>query len=663
MVITTRNKILSIVLTLLLLATYIFGQVILPDFSLVAHAATTESFDDTDVLDDLMGTSTFKISDYPYKEGANPQIINFVEYCYSYRKNMQDNYGLYIYVYNPSNIDIDTSTYQNKIQMAVEYNSNGTPTRYEKFRLQLCSAVTGGDYRNLFFKFKVVDREIDGKTFADRINTNSRRYDVSGIELLTKGDQNATEYHVGGTYIFTGYAAGHGPDLTAESTLSSTVENLETLSLSVKHTNFRTNVSSLGKGHYNEVNTAYFAVPERIFEEYGFLQKIRAEWWEYKTKMATVTSNEDFYNELMNYIGVDVGDYNADVPIEIYTGFSGWANAGCSFMNFDWTYNVDLETKYNKFGSPTQVCFANSSSNIMPYAFYSPAVSEEEVFDFLYTDPIAGDVDSTILKEWIYNYRNRLGHGYIDVNGRRISKDLFEDYVDEGRTMGYNDKTIDLSDSFDLNSYDSNHTWWDKLWDYGFSWPKTNGDYADVLPIYELKATDLTGTDKKIAERLLVNQNDVTDLKAYYTAETLKGNRVILFRFANTDYYTAKAFTSAGSNEVNCDTYVAQQTVFFDFDIIELTFNKDGVFHVIPVVASPMDIVNDITAPPTEFQWWKILVAIVLLILLIVLLYPVLPYVIRGIWWLICLPFKAISALIRSINKKRKNKPKINKEE
>ena len=47
---------------------------------------------------------------------------------------------------------------------------------------------------------------------------------------------------------------------------------------------------------------------------------------------------------------------------------------------------------------------------------------------------------------------------------------------------------------------------------------------------------------------------------------------------------------------------------------------KAAGVKVIPVVASPMDIVNDITAPPTEFQWWKILVAIVLLILLIVLL-------------------------------------------
>ena len=663
MAITTRNRILTIVLTLLLFVTFLFGQGNLPVSYLVAHAATTDSFDDTNVLDDLIASDTFNIKDYPFRNGVNPQIINFVEYCYSYRKNMQDNYGLYIYIYNPSNIDVDLTSYQNKVQMAVSYNSDGTPDRYEKFRLELCNAVTGGDYKNLFYKFKVVEREINGTYFSDRVNSNERRYDISGIELLTRGEQNATEYHVGGTYKFSGYVAGYGPDLTAESTLTSSVETLETLQLNVKHTNFRTNVSSLGPDHYNEVNTAYFSVPERIYDEYGYLQKIRAEWWEYKTKMATITSNQDFYNQLLDYVGVDVGRYDSSVPVYVYSGYSATVNPGLAMHYFDWTYNIDLETKYNKFGSPTSISYCNHVSTIMPYAFYAPSVDVDQVFDFLYTDPVAGDVDSTVLKEWIYSYKNRLGHGYLDVNGRRISKDLFEDFVDEGRTMGYNDKTIDLSDTFDLNSYDSNHNWWDKLWDYGFSWPKTDGDYANVPPIYEVKSSDLSGSDEDISSRLLVNKNDVADLKAYYAAEKLKGNRVVLFRFANTDYYSAKAFTSGGSTAVQCDTYVAQQTVFFDFDIIELTFNKDGVYHVIPVVSSPMDIVNDFTPPATEFQWWKILLAVVMLILLIVLLYPILPYVLKGIWWLICLPFKAIAALIRSIKKKRKKQDDFNKEE
>ena len=134
----------------------------------------------------------------------------------------------------------------------------------------------------------------------------------------------------------------------------------------------------------------------------------------------------------------------------------------------------------------------------MPYAFYSPAVDVDSIFKFLYSDPIAGSVDSTQVAEWIYSYSNNLGNGYIDCNGRKISKDLFETYVDSGRTMGYNDKTIDLGDTFDLNSYDSTHNWWNKFWDYGFSWPDTSEQYKDVAPIYELKESDFPANKRKL---------------------------------------------------------------------------------------------------------------------------------------------------------------------
>ena len=46
---------------------------------------------------------------------------------------------------------------------------------------------------------------------------------------------------------------------------------------------------------------------------------------------------------------------------------------------------------------------------------------------------------------------------------------------------------------------------------------------------------------------------------------------------------------------------VLGESVFFDFDIIQLTFNRDGVYTVIPVVSSPMDIVNAIT-PPVQMR-------------------------------------------------------------
>ena len=629
---------------------------------IAASNSTGLSFESSNVLDDLFSSTVnglpFDIKNFPFNEKSSIQILNFVEFCYTYKESKKDDFGLYVYVYNPQGLDIDKTSKQNKIQLATYSDEFGE--HYDKFELQFINEAEQSNYKGLFYKYKIVDKKgADGKTLIDRVNSNERVYKVSGIELLTKGNTNATEYGVGGTYKFSGYAKGYGPDVNAESNLVCSVENLETLSLEVHHTNYRTGVSSLGADHYNEVNTVYFAVPNRIFKEYGNLQKIRAEWWEYKTKMAAITSNYDYYkNTLLPYTGTYTGEYNSSVNNYLYSGYYGQSGMGYANHYFDWTYNKDLSMKSSLMF--TQTYHSDKVSDIMPYAFYSPAVDVDSVFKFLYSDPIAGSVDSTQVAEWIYTYSNNLNHGYIDCNGRKISKDLFEDDVDSGRDMGYNDKTIDLGDTFDLNSYDSNHNWWNKFWDYGFSWPDTSEQYSDVAPIYELKESDLSGSDADISKKLLINSDDVDELKDFFDAAEKNDERVILFRFANTDYYCAPAFAPHVQNITKTDTYVAQQTVFLDFDIIELTFNKDGVYHVIPVVSSPMDIVNGFTPPPPKFEWWKVILALLILVLLFVLIYPILPHVISFVIFIfkwvvkiILLPFKMIGKAF-----KRKKKPK-----
>lgn len=642
----------SIALLLLVCTLFLAWQ----STGLSASAGSTGyAFDSTDVMEDLnsseLNGDKFNVVKYTFHDSQQPSILNFVEFGYSFRANMRDNYALYLYVYNPGALRIKETAGQNKVQMAVAYDADGNPSRYEKFSLVFCSASTG-DYKGLFYKFRIADRKIDGKSLAERVLSGERRYDVSGFELVSGNNRNATEYKVGGSYRFTGYAAGLGPDKDAPDTLTCHVTELETLALDVRHTYFRTNVSSLGKDHYNEVNTVWFSVPEYIYEEYGYLQKIRAEWWEYKTKYMTVTSNKAFYDALLPYVGTDVGDYSSSVPVSLGYGYLGKNTAGGPTIHqFAWTYNMDTSTRYNALGAITAVYYVDEKQSIMPYAFYAPVSDVSSVFDFLSSGSVAGDISGTVLADWIYNYKNSLGHGYIDCNDRKISRDLFLDRVDDGRTMGYNDRTIDLKDTFDLKSYDSNHNWWNRLWDYGFSWPKTDGDYRNISPIYEVQDTDFVGSDEEISARLLVNRGDVGELKRYYEAERKRDRRVVLFRFASTDYFCGIASPTGAT--VNPDTYVAQETVFLDFDIIELTFNRNGSQWVIPVVSSPQDFINSITAPQKETQWWKIVLAIVLLILLLVLLMPVLPTIIQIVVSVILLPFRLVRRVIRSIRKKK----------
>jgi hypothetical protein len=63
------------------------------------------TYEQTNVMDDLKGSTIngkeFSLNDYGFSALKETQVISFVEYCYSFYENLQDNYGLYVYVYNP----------------------------------------------------------------------------------------------------------------------------------------------------------------------------------------------------------------------------------------------------------------------------------------------------------------------------------------------------------------------------------------------------------------------------------------------------------------------------------------------------------------------------------------------------------------------------------
>ena len=143
---------------------------------------------------------------------------------------------------------------------------------------------------------------------------------------------------------------------------------------------------------------------------------------------------------------------------------------------------------------------------------------------------------------------------------------------------------------------------------------------------------------------------------------------LVLFRFATSDYYSAsvnifeKAFTSTGYKQYWNEAYVFSQSIFFDFDVIQLTFNLDGKYHVIPAVSDPIDVVNDGT-PPSDLDkglpdWLKYLFMVLGIIVLLVILMPILPYIIKAVVWVIMLPFKLIAAIVKGIQKAVKKKPK-----
>lgn len=632
------------------------------NFPVKAKADSGNAFDSTNVLDDLRSSEDFNILNYPFTDSKDIRIINFVEYCYSFRVNMRDNYGLYVYIYNPKGLNLDTGD-ANFIQMAVSYDENGNPTDYEKFGLKYLSKAEESNYKNLFYKFKVIDREINGTFFFDRVNSNERRYDVSGIELLTYGNTLATEYNVSGSFRFTGYAKGYGSDEDTESTLNSEVKELETITLTTHSTYYRT--GEYAKDHRHDLTSVYFSVPNRFFETYGALQKIKAEWYEYRTTPIVITSNSAVYDLLCPYLGVNVNE-NTEIPIQIYTGYKEMVGSNGHYDEYDWAYNCNYTGNVNRRCNEICYLFSTEGKSISEYVLSSERI-----------------------KNYVESYTKTYKNGRIDVPGKNISADLFESGLSSERTsVSYVDDNIhhklvdfDAGDTFDMLNYTDTNSGWKRFFAglFGLSPRELDESYLGVSPIRIVTDSDMEKAD--ISRTLLINGNEteLNEFKAFYNTAKNNNETVVLFRFAQTDYeclpvmcynrFTGENLDKNGlfdSVDYGESTYVVQENVFLNFDIIQLTFNKDGVYTVIPVVNSPIDIYNDITLPKQATSFWKLLLTYILLILLLILLAAtgILQLILKAIVYVILLPFRllgwAIKKTSNSIHKRKERKEREN---
>ena len=646
-----RNRIYVLLLAFLLLITTIFSI----GGTKVKAETVTPNFANTNVLDDLKSSKDFNILDYPFytSEESEMYIMNVVEYCYSFDVFNQQNYGLYLYVYNPNGIEINTVEGVNKVQMAVGYNDAGAPNRYEKFDLKFCSKAEENLYKGLFYKFKVIDHAIsDGSTMVQRVKSSARRYDISGIEILAKGVNFPTEYRVGGTYTFTGYAKGYGANKNAESTLVGTVNQLETVELEVHNTYYRT--GEYETNHRHDLTSVYFAVPNRYFEEYGKLQKIKAEWYEYVTTPICITSNQTVYDLLNPYLGKDTR--NTEIALQLYTGWQEMIGSSGHYYKYNWAYNCDRGTSV-----------VNESCKKICYLF---STNGEDISNYV--------LSAERLQEYVENYNRSFDSGYIDIPGKEISRDLFEITLSSDRTaIPYVDDVhhklveFDADNTFDMLNYDSTHSGWHKFFAglFGLGPTELDQNYKDISPIKIVTEEDMNSGN--IAKNLLIDDSEeaLDEFIDFYNKSLKEDKTVVLFRFAQTDYESLPVIAydwMKGKNlsgSYGKDTYIVTESVFLNFDIIELTFNKEGEYTIIPVVSSPVDIYNDITIPESQIPWWYIILGILVLILALWLLSVtgILPLLFKLIIWIILLPFKIIKALIQGgvkAHKKRKLKEK-----
>ncbi|MCM1532389.1 MAG: hypothetical protein NC114_08980 [Ruminococcus flavefaciens] len=669
----TKRFLYVLLTAVLCIVAVICGQ---GNLSASADASTDsvqEIYESTNVLNNLKGATIggkeFDLADYPHNSNGKPQVISFVEFCYSYYAEKQADYGLYVYVYNPQDVAFDMSSERNKIQFTY-----GEKLSYSKYVLEFINYSTEAGYEGRFWKFKVKLTDGQKTAILRELKEDNRIYKISGIELSYKS--KITEYACGQTYTYKGYALGYGSELAQSDTLSCKVDGFDKyLSLDVRSTYYRP------KGTYDDgytrdtLHSVYFSVPNAIIDEYGEMTAVHATWLNALTNPIFVTGNKDIFNALSPFIGKYVNGGSK----ESYSSELGYALVATMAVE-ELRDSVDAAIAgyyaYNAYlscydGDNMYAQNYNNVINYLRYIFYADGGDADN-----YTLPASKLIGNKAegVKGWFETYTEKYGGRLVND---RYSKDLFESIDTK-----FTDVTISSDDEYTLTDNTVSDTIWKRL----FGGSVTDRKTYTMSAIQKVTTSDINSySDKSLfCDKFYIAESDYTDFTNYVKSAASKKETVYLFRYNQSKYVSNEVTEYKRKTEwyliggnfgaydvIDTNAYFAQTWVQLDFDIIDLTFTKDNVDTVIPVVMSPMDIVPDLNPPVSTvkdggLKWWQILLGIIALTVIFLLLLKFAPGVVLVIGQILIFPFKCIGALFKAIGnsiKKRRQKREEKKRE
>ena len=695
-------------------------------FTMILPSFAEEMTEEPEVLTDLKGMTfegeAFSEEQFP----ADPEgemkvlLLNEVGFCYDAANNI--NFGLYLYIYNPALIDVDADVTGNTIQLAVGQASAddryeiSPVTDYAQFDLELISSTSD----KLYLKYKVVDAaKFDGKKIVESVFRLQRVYCCSGISLKTVGNSGVTEYTVGEMYSWEGYGIGcaqNGKNTT--STLSCFRSGIEVVEIAVNGTTWRSeSVLNEDGTRRHQVDSVWFTVEDKYVEQYGRLVGVTCTWNGAYTAPLWVTTMENLYTAYAPYTGLDISA--ATVP---NTGMKYGLVLNPSYVDFgtpnipknkiigDLSYNMAgyssangfffADEKIKKIGQIDHLFYVSAVSNRLNQIRYKTKFRDQ--YQANYGARILG---GAALKEYFIDYSNATKANLVRLGSNYYDSTLFEKWGDE---YGVSSGTFSVSDSnnvfgrvirdisftdnsFDLKALisDPNGTLVSTFWDtlvHWFSGTKYN-DYTSykVEPMIAVSYAEVCGlTDEEISNKYFVNICDVPAFREDLLEASLSGHYVYMLRFAATEYvceewdvfdFDSYAFEGTATR--------TQEAVFFDFDIISMTFKKGEKITVLPVSSDSTDIIGSVgdLAPEDDNsfweQWkdrmeaaekdldseideiWSNLLRIVFLfvfLVIVVLLWPVLWPLLSGAFGILAFPFKAVGKRMKKAKEKRKEK-------
>ena len=634
---------LSLIFILLMSATLPSAVV----YAVDGDVAPNYVFDKIDVAKDLEGSDGFDFADYPADASKDTQIYTFLEYGYDGTDNSK--FGLYLYIYNPTQKDFSRSSASNKANVAVAFDEKDNASSYQRVNLIFCSATSD----KLFYKYRIDDS--DGKLLALAeqyaiTHGGARRYDVATVELFAYGNTTATTTSIGKSYECAGYMKGFGAD-KASNTHTVKAYSIDVLDIELNHTFFRPEGNSSGSviaSTKDQLNSVYFKFPNELIEYYGGIYKISTSYYALRTMPIVITSVKEVYDKLINYVGRDNYDGCEAEIFNIYAEDATWKD-----------HQMDVLKKH--FDEATANAFENSIAltvNMQDKSYYY--LPDTPIYYLFYTGnetadgsvPYAKDfsLSGERLLDYIYNYNRSYKNGKLDIKGG-ISKDLFCD-SDDGYFNKLTQVEIYADDTYSLESIVREKKWYDFLDLFNLFAEYKSESYENIRAIVPVEKNDISMPKSDFCKKYLIDESAYDDIIA--SAKSDK-ETTYLFRFAQSAYLTSKSLASRPGNEgyvYGSDyNYCAQETVYLDMNISSITCRKGDEYHTFAVASNPIDVAADIDPPPEKFDntgWWKdvwqnikdwfednkvelivsaiVILCVVLAVLIIVLLVKLAPY-------------------------------------
>lgn len=652
---TAKRVCVNLIIVLTLIAATLFS---IP--SKIAFAETGNEKVDlatSDVLFDLndgMETTEANFNESEYEKYKDIHIIRvYADWTKKYNpayKLWTASVTFYLYVYNPKLYDI-VEDGRNKIQYRI-YNPNDhlyLSATWDKAAIHLVNKTSSGKY----LKYSVL---LDvGKGNGNEPYFTPFNFAVSGIELLKKGDANATEWGVGGIYNV----------VKSDGKVAVSTEELNTLDVDVSHTAYRTGYYDTASGGLlapmmsYQISSCYFSLPTAYSYggNYGNLAEVTAEYERYKTKPIVVLNNafKDTnvistclgakncgYDYVLEYKSIDQIPPAMGATSSMYYAVLGYTDffvPGQHITEIPWLF-ID----------------ENYSGNFKDDSYYFSGEKLERFFnsDYAFTAAYNGK-NRTQLKSLLFESPEENMDGY--------QKHLY--------SIANKPSADDAVTSFDFSSIDEKES--NKFWKRLFN--VTVGKEDSCKPLAKFDFIDLALTDDALSKKYLIGKQDIAEFKAFATEKKLKNEDVWLFRYDCCDYTGIPLDVDYNiSPKVKGNGLFAREYVYLDFDILSFGFEqKNGDIWTIPVVHSPGDVFPDLTpeSPDNPFvkgnEWetlLKIILAVLTLIVVVFLIIyfwpfvgPIIKVLLKLLLWLITLPFKLINALINKIKaNKRKNK-------